>query len=127
MGEKEDEAILATLQRLLDAIANRDREGMSRLLIPEGSATLSRDHRIFHTQLRDFPARIPEGTERMEERFHDPVVHVDDDIAVVWAQYDFLVEGEVHHWGTSIISFLKQDAEWRVCAITDTGRTAPQS
>jgi uncharacterized protein (TIGR02246 family) len=124
MGE-EEQAILTTLKRLLDTIANRDQEGMSKIFIPEGSATLSRDHQISHTQLRDFPQRMPGGTARLEERFYNPLVRIDDDIAVVWAQYDFLVDGEVHHWGTSIVSFLKQDGEWRVSAITDTGRSSP--
>jgi hypothetical protein len=30
-----------------------------------------------------------------------PVGRVDDDIAVVWSRYDFFVDGDVHHWGTT--------------------------
>jgi uncharacterized protein (TIGR02246 family) len=120
------EVILATVQRLLDSIANRDKAGLSEILVPEGSATLSRDHQVSHTQLRDFPEKMPEGTSRMEERFHDVLVRIDDDVAVVLAQYDFLVDGEVHHWGTSILSFLEQDGQWRICAIADTGRSGPR-
>lgn len=33
----------------------------------------------------------------LDERFHEPLVRVNDDIAVVWAHYDFLVDGVVHH------------------------------
>jgi hypothetical protein len=125
MGE-EEQAVLATLQALLNAIADRDPEGMSELLVPEGSVTFSRDRKISHMQLRDFPGRLPGGTERLEERFHDPFVRVDDDIAVAWAHYDFLVDGEVRHRGTSIISFLNENGKWRVCGITDTARTGPR-
>jgi hypothetical protein len=99
---------------------------MSEILIPEGCATQSRDHQISHTRLRDFPEKMPGGTERLEERFYNPLVRVDDDIAMVWAQYDFLVGGEVHHWGTNILSFLKQDGRWRVSAIADNGRSGPR-
>jgi hypothetical protein len=102
---EEEEVILATVQSLLDTVANRDKEGMSEILIPEGCATQSRDHQISYTRLQDFPEKIPGGTERLEERFYNPLVRVDDDIAMVWAQYDFLVGGEVHHWGTNILSF----------------------
>jgi len=123
---EEEEVILATAQRLLDTVANRDKEGMSEILLPEGCATQSRDHQISHTRLRDFPEKIPGGTERLEERFYNPLVRVDDDIAMVWAQYDFLVEGEVHHWGTNILSFLKKDGLWRVSAIADNGRSGPR-
>ncbi len=34
--------------------------------------------------------------------------------------------GDVHHWGTNILSFLKQDGRWRVSAIADNGRTGPR-
>jgi hypothetical protein len=122
----EEEAILATLGRLLDTVASRDKRGMSELLVPEGSATQSRDHQISHTQLRDFPEKMPGGTTRLEERFYNPLVHVADDIAVVYAKYDFLVDGEVHHWGTNILSFVKQGTTWRVSAIADTARTGPR-
>jgi hypothetical protein len=99
---------------------------MSELLVPEGCATQSRDHRISQTPLRDFPQKMPGGTARLEERFYNPRVLIDDDIAMVWAHYDFLVDGEVHHWGTNILSLLKQDGQWRVCAVTDNGRTGPR-
>jgi uncharacterized protein DUF4440 len=123
---EEEEAILTVVRRLLDTIAHRDKAGLIKLLVPEGCATLSRDHQVSHTQLRDFPGTMPGGTSRMEERFSNVLVRTDDDVAVVLAQYDFLVDGEVHHWGTSILNFLKQDGQWRICAITDTGRSGPR-
>lgn len=122
----EEKVILATIQRLLDAIANRNKAGLREILVPEGCATLSRDHQVSHTQLRDFPGTMPGGTSRMEERFYNTLVRIDDDVAVVLAQYDFLIDGAVHHWGTSILSLLKQDGQWRICAIADTGRSAPR-
>lgn len=122
----EEEAVLATLGRLLDTVTSRDKAGMGELFIPEGSASQSRDHQISHTQLRDFPEMMPGGTHRLEERFYNPRVHVADDIAVVYAKYDFLVDGEVHHWGTNILTFVKQGTTWRVSAIADTARTGPR-
>ena len=123
---EEEEVILAVVQQLLDTVANRDKEGMRALLVPGGCATQSRDHQISHTSLRDFPEKMPGGTARLEERFYNPVVFIDDDIAVVWAHYDFMLDDEVHHWGTNILSLLKQAGQWRVCAITDNGRTGPR-
>jgi hypothetical protein len=122
----EEEAVLATLGRLLDTVARRDRRGMNELLVPEGSATQSRDHEITHTRLCDFAEKMPVGASRLEEVFHHPVVHVADDIAVVYARYDFLIDGQVHHWGTNILNFLKQGTAWRVSAIADTARTGPR-
>jgi hypothetical protein len=122
----EEKAVLATVQRLLDTVANRDREAMRDLLVPEGSATQSRDHQVTHTQLREFPGKMPGGTARLEERFYNPLVRIDDDIAMVWARYDFLVDGEVHHWGTNVLSLLKQHGQWRVSSVADNGRSGPR-
>jgi hypothetical protein len=41
---------------------------------------------------------------------------------VVWVAYDFLIDGAARHWGTNIISFVKQDGRWRISGIADNGR-----
>ena len=124
--EEEEKVILATVQRLLDTVANRDKDGMRKILLPEGQAIQSRDHQISHVLLSDLPEKMAGGTARLEERFYHPIVRVDDDIAMVWAHYDFLVNGDVHHWGTNILSFLKQDGRWRVSSVADNGRSGPR-
>jgi hypothetical protein len=121
--EGEERAVLDTLYRMLETVTHRDKEAMRQLLVPDGCAVQSRDHQVTYTALRDFPDKMPGGTADLMERFYEPLVRVDDDIAMVWARYDFLVDGKVHHWGTNILSFLKQDGHWRVSAVTDNGRT----
>ncbi|MET7998340.1 nuclear transport factor 2 family protein [Amycolatopsis sp. NPDC005232] len=115
--------VLDTVARLLDTVARRDKEGMRALLVPGGVSVRSRDHEVQVIPFADFPDLLPGGTAELDERFHDPLVRVDDDIAMVWAHYDFLVDGVVHHWGTNILSLLKQSGEWRVSSIADNGRT----
>lgn len=123
MSQADVRDVLDTLSRLLDCVANRDREGMGQLLVPGGSAVQSRDHHVSCTPFTEFPDLMPGGTARLQERFYEPLVRVDDDIAMVWAHYDLLVDGDVHHWGTNILSFVKQDGRWRVSAVADNGRT----
>ena len=122
----EEQAVLATLHRLLATVADRDKAGMAELLLPDGCAVQSRDHQVTCTPLRGFPDLMPKGEATLDEQFHHPLVRVDDDIAVVWSRYDFFVDGEVHHWGSNILSFLKQDGRWRVSGVTDNGRTGPR-
>jgi hypothetical protein len=124
MTDHDDEqAVLAVLRELFDAIANHDQAAMHAVLVPEGGATHSRDGRVFHSLLRELPGRMPPGTAKLEERIFDPLVRVDDDIAMIWAPYDFFVDGEPHHWGTNIISLLKRDGHWRITGVTDNGRS----
>lgn len=124
--QTEEQAVLATLQAFLDAIPDRDHQAMRARLLPDGGATHARDDTVTHTRLSAVPDRIKPGTERLEERIHDPLVRVDHDIAMVWAPYDFLVDGEVHHRGTNIVSFLKVDGQWLISGIADNGRTEPK-
>jgi hypothetical protein len=122
----DEQAVLFTVKQLLDTVARRDKEGMRRLLVPAGAAVQSRDHQVACTSLADLPENMPGGQARLKERFYTPLVRVDDDIAVVWARYDFLVDGRVHHWGTNILTLLKQGGVWRVSAVADNGRTGPR-
>lgn len=122
----ERQAVLDTVQALLDTIPARDRAGMRALLVPGGSAVRSRDEQVICTPFEEFPDQMPGGTTALEERFYQPTVLIDDDIAMVWARYDFLVDGQVHHWGTNIVSLLKRDGRWRISAVADNGRASPR-
>lgn len=117
--------VLQVLERLLDAVADRNADGMREILLPDGVATQSRDGNFRQIPLRELPEHLPPGRTRLEERFFDPTVRVDDNIAVVCACYFFLVDRVVHHFGTNILTFLKVDGAWRVSGVTDNGRTPP--
>lgn len=121
-----EEAVLATLLALLDALSNRDKAVIREILMPEGTSTHVRDDRIFHVRFEDLPERWTAGTVRAEERIGEPLIRVDENIAVVWVPYDVYVDGEAHHWGTNIISFCKQDERWRISGIADNGRSGPR-
>jgi hypothetical protein len=71
----------------------------------------------------DFTGRIAKpGTAQIEERIHDPLVRIDHDLAVVWATFEFLVDGKVDHCGTDLFNLVRVDGEWRIASIADTGR-----
>ena len=53
-------------------------------------------------------------------------MHVDHDIAVIWCGYDVYFDGQPSHWGTNIVSLMKEDGQWRACGIMDNGRSGPR-
>jgi len=63
------------------------------------------------------------GKEAHEERIHDAVVHVDGDVGIVWAPFEFLVDGKVDHCGRDIANMVRVDGRWLIAAIEDNGRT----
>lgn len=60
------------------------------------------------------------GTEDQDllERMWDPVVHVQDRVAVVWTPYDFFLNGEFSHCGIDVFTMLEGEDGWRVTSIT---------
>ena len=57
----------------------------------------------------------------MEERIHDPLVRIDHDLAVVWAPFEFLVDGKKDHCGTDLFNVVHTEGKWLIAGIADTG------
>ena len=120
----EEQAVLAPLQALLDGVAQRDHELVRKQLFPGGMATLIRDGQPLQLHFDAFVERLPTtGTVKLEEVLHDPVVHIDDNIAVIWAPYTFTFDGKIDHCGTNIITLIRRDGRWLISGIADNSRT----
>jgi hypothetical protein len=120
--QAEEKAVLDTLLALFDAMARRDKATLQQILLAEGISTHATDGQILHMQFKDLIDRWTAGTVHAEERIHDPLIRVDENIAMVWVPYDVFIDGEPHHWGTNIVSFCKQDGRWRISGIADNRR-----
>jgi hypothetical protein len=119
-----EETVLRVLQEVFDAMEAKDAEGMRARMTKDGWGTQSRDHHHFVERLWDIPSRDVGPTKRITEIMHDPLVRVDDDIAMVWCAYDLYRDDVLHHSGTNIVSFLKTDEGWKICSITSNGISA---
>ncbi|KRE88611.1 hypothetical protein ASG87_08495 [Frateuria sp. Soil773] len=116
----EEKAVLAPFQQLLDGLGKRDHDMMRAALLPGGMVTLKRGEKIAQLHFDAFIAHIPTtGSERLAERIHDPLVRIDDDIAIIWTPYEFLIDGKVDHCGTDIAHLVKRDGKWLVAGIAD--------
>ena len=119
----EEKAVLAPFLTLLDGIGKRDHEMMRSVLLPGGMITLTRTDKTQQLHYDAFIEHVPTtGTQKLEERIHDPLVKIDDNIAVIWAPYEFLIDGKVDHCGTDIAHLVKQNGKWLIAGIADNGR-----
>ena len=118
-----DAAVLAPVHAFFDAMARYDQAAMRAQVLPEGSATLMRKGKPVQLALGAFVEHVKPGKDRIEERITDPQVRVDEDLAVVWAPYTFLLNGKAHHCGTDVFNLVRVDGQWKIAAIADNSRS----
>lgn len=119
----ETQAVLAPVHALFDGMAHRDPAAIRAPLLPGGSMVLMRDGEPVRMSFDDFATRLGHpGTTQIEERIHDPLIRIDNDLAVVWAPFEFLSDGKVDHCGTDLFNLVRQNGQWLIASVADTGR-----
>lgn len=83
---------------------------------------LMRDGKPAQMTLEAFAERVGKpGPTQIEERIHDPLIRIDNDLAVVWAPFNFLVDGKIDHCGTDLFNLVRVDGRWVIASVADTG------
>ena len=119
----EEQAVLAPINAMFDGMAKRDAAAIKQPLLTGGSMVLMRDGKPTQMTFDAFADAVGKpGKSQIEERIHDPLVRIDNDLAVVWAPFDFLVDGKVDHCGTDLFNLVRADGKWLIATIADTGR-----
>jgi hypothetical protein len=119
----DEQAVLAPITAMFDAMAKRDAAAMKKPLLPGGGMVLMRDGKPTQMTFDAFADMVGKpGKAQIEERIHDPLVRIDNDLAVVWAPFEFLVDGKVDHCGTDLFNLVRADGKWLIASVADTGR-----
>lgn len=123
----EEESVLAPIRAMFDGMSKRDAAAIKAPTLPGGSMVLMRDGKPTQMTFEAFAERVGKpGKAQIEERIHDPLIRIDNDLAVVWAPFDFLVDGKVDHCGTDLFNMVRVDGKWLVASVADTGtKTCP--
>lgn len=117
-----DKAVLAPFQAFLDGMAKYDQAAMRATVQPEGSVALLRKDKVVRNTLAGFIDHIKPGKDTIEERIYEPLVRTDDNLAIIWARYDFRLNGKVVHCGTDLVHLVKMDGKWLIAGIADNSR-----
>lgn len=114
----EEGAILAAVDRFMEAITANDLALMGELQMAEGMTFVDRivdgQRRIVGRSNAYWvdPARA--GSDRYRERYWNPTVLVRGRIAVVWTPYEFWLNGKTSHCGIDSFDMVKFDGRWKV-------------
>src|SRR3974390_1525564 len=118
----EEQAVLAPIHAMFDGMSKRDAVAIKAPTLPGGTMVLMRDGKPVQMTFEAFAERVGKpGTTQIEERIHNPLVRIDNDLAVVWAPFDFLVDGKVDHCGTDLFNLVRVDGKWTIASVADTG------
>jgi hypothetical protein len=119
----EEQAVLAPIHAMFDGMAKRDATAIEAPTLPAGTMVLMRDGKPTQMTFKAFAERVGKpGKSTIEERIRDPLVRIDNDLAMVWAPFDFLVDGRVDHCGTDLFNLVRVDQKWMIASVADTGR-----
>jgi hypothetical protein len=118
----EEQAVLTPIHDMFNGMSKRDAAAIKAPTLPGGTMVLMRDGKPTQITFEAFAERVGKpGKAQIEERIHDPLVRIDNDLAVVWAQFDFLVDGKVDHCGTDLFNMVRVDGKWLIASVADTG------
>jgi hypothetical protein len=116
--EGEKKAILSVVQDFFDVIETRDLNLAKKIMIPGGSTFSIRkrgDKKDLRRQTYDqFMASIAKESKKYKEVMHNPRVLIHKDIAMVWTQYTFYINGKKSHTGVDSFSLIKVNQKWRI-------------
>ena len=120
------EAPLAAVQRLFDAMRQRDTTTMRGLMDPSvrlvTTASRNGEPVIRHATADEWIGAVGRATVELDERTWDPRVEVDDNLATVWLKYEFVAGGQFSHCGVDAFQLFKSAAGWRIFQVADTQR-----
>src|SRR5580700_3895727 len=119
----EEQAVLAPIHAMFDGMSKRDAVAIKAPTLPGGTMVLMRDGKPTQMTFEAFAERVGKpGPKQIEERIHDPLVRIDNDLAMVWAPFEFLIDGKVDHCGTDLFNLVRRDGKWLIASVADTGR-----
>jgi hypothetical protein len=114
--------VLAPIDAMFQGMAHRDAAAIKAAAIPGATMVLMRDGKPEQMTVEAFAERVGKPSQtQIEERIHSPLVRVDDDLAMVWAPFEFLADGKLQHCGTDLFNLVRINGKWRIAAVADTG------
>jgi hypothetical protein len=110
----DEKAVLVPIQAMFDGMAKRDAAAIKASALPGAMMVLMHDGKTERITFEAFGERVGKGKTQIEERIHDPLMRVDNDLAMVWAPFEFRVNGKVDHCGTDLFNLVHMDGKWLI-------------
>ena len=118
----QDSSVLSPIDAMFQGMTDRDPAAIKAAALPGTMLILMRDGKPEQMTIETFAEHLSKPSKtHIEERIHDPLIRMDNDLAMVWAPFVFLVDGTPDHCGTDLFNLVKTDGKWLIAGIADTG------
>jgi hypothetical protein len=112
-------AVLEAMDSFMIAISANDLQTMAKIQTPEGMTYRARAVEGGAMDIVARPNSYWVDPSRADgrayrERYWSPTVLIRGSIAVVWARYEFWIDGQTSHCGVDVFDFVKLGGVWRV-------------
>lgn len=123
-AQSDEDAVIAAVQQLFDAMAARDTLAARAVLMPEGRFFAIRDTddgpSTGSSSHQDFLKQLTMPGDDWLERMWNPTILIHGRMAVLWTKYDFYRNGQFSHCGVDAFSLLKTADGWKIAGTTYT-------
>jgi hypothetical protein len=115
----EEAAVLAVMDRYLLAISAQDHAAIASLQTKDGMnyrarAVAGGGMEIVGRPSSYWAAPARQSASTLRERYWSPTVLIRGGIALVWAPYEFWIDGKTSHCGVDVFDFIKVEGRWLV-------------
>jgi hypothetical protein len=118
----QDSSVLSPIDAMFQGMTDRNPAAIKAAALPGTMLILMRDGKPEQMTIETFADHLSKPSKtHIEERIHDPLIRMDNDLAMVWAPFEFLVDGTPDHCGTDLFNLVKTDGKWLIAGIADTG------
>jgi len=115
----EEEAILEVVNEFFHTMEKKDSVAFNNLFLENAYAYSIRkngDSTITRSSILKASATKDVLKERLREE--EITIHVNGNVAAVWAPYDFWINGKHSHCGYEIFTFIKNQESWKIASLT---------
>ena len=122
--QDEKQQVIAAVNQLFSAMASANGAAIAATMTPDAKLIAAQGGKVSPARTRDdFVQRIAGIKGAALERIWKPTVLVRGKIAMLWAEYDFHLDGKFNHCGVDAFMLVKMDDGWKISQIEYTSET----
>jgi Domain of unknown function (DUF4440) len=121
-------SVMQSLNTMLTAMRERNVDGLRAIFHENVRMTLLRPtpdgatRAVVLTGEQFIAAATNPNGPILDEPIRNPVLHIDGDLASLWAEYQVRIDGKVSHCGYDSFQFVRVAGVWKIISVADTFR-----